>query len=145
MTKEIWINLPVRDINRSREFYQQLGFSPNPRYPDSDEMASFVIGEQNVVLMLFKEDAFREFTDHAISDTGKGTEVLFSIDAGSREEVDEMARRAAEAGGTVYGAPGEKDDWMYGTGFIDPDGHRWSVLHMDRSKMPEKQASKQST
>lgn len=137
MTKEIWINLPVKDIGRSREFYKKLGFRSNPRHPESDDMASLLIGEDDVVLMLFPEAAFKEFADHSVSDTGQGVEVLFSIDAENREEVDEMARKAEKAGGTVYGKPGEKDGWMYGAGFVDPDGHRWSVLHMDMSKMPK--------
>lgn len=137
MTKEIWINLPVKDVNKSREFYKKLGFRPNPRHPESDDMASLLIGDDDVVLMLFPEAAFREFSSHAIADTDKAVEVLFSIDAESPEEVDEMAKKAEAAGGTVYGEPGEKDGWMYGAGFIDLDGHRWSVLHMDMNKMPK--------
>ena len=89
------------------------------------------------MVMLFAENIFESFTRHAITDTKQSTEVLFSIDAESREEVDELAKKAASAGGTVFAQPGEKDGWMYGCGFADPDGHRWNVLYMDMSKLPK--------
>lgn len=137
MTKELWINLPVKDVARSREFYIQIGFKPNPNQPVTDQMAAFLVGEKEIGLMLFPEDQFREFSNHEIPDPKNGTSTLFSIDAESPEEVDNLAEKIKNAGGTIYGEPGEKDGWMYGCGFIDPDGHRWSILHMDMSKMPQ--------
>ena len=137
MTKELWINLPVKDVARSREFYKQLGFKLNPNHPVNDQMAAFLVGEKEIGLMLFAEAQFKEFSDHNIPDPGNGTSTLFSIDAESRQEVDELAEKVKEAGGSIYGEPGEKDGWMYGCGFIDPDGHRWSILFMDMSKMPQ--------
>lgn len=89
------------------------------------------------MIMLFPEPVFKGFAGNEIADTTKGTEVLFSIGAGSPEEVDDMVRRAVSAGGTVYGKTGYKDGWMYAGGFVDLDGHRWNVLHMDMSKMPQ--------
>lgn len=137
MTKELWINLPVKDVARSRDFYIQIGFKPNPNQPATDQMAAFLVGEKEIGLMLFSEDQFREFSNHEIPDLKKGTSTLFSIDAESPEEVDKLAEKIKKAGGTIYGEPGEKDGWMYGCGFIDPDGHRWSILHMDMNKMPK--------
>ncbi len=136
MTKSIWINLPVKDLTKSKAFYNKLGFTPNPQHPDSDNAASFFVGEKEVVLMLFSEAAFQNFTNQAIPDPEQGASVLFSIDAESREEVDELAKKAIEAGGAIYGKPGEQDGWMYGAGFTDPDGHRWNILYMDMSKAP---------
>lgn len=78
---------------------------------------------------------FRSFTDHAVTDTQQGTEVLFSLGADSKEEVDELAKKAEQAGGTVFREP-DGEEWMYGCGFVDPDGHRWNVLYMDMSKVP---------
>ena len=86
--------------------------------------------------MLFKEAVFNGFTKNKIADTSQATEVLFSIDAESRDEVDEMANKAASAGGTVFSQPAELQGWMYGCGFSDPDGHRWNVLFMDITKAP---------
>lgn len=138
MTKEIWINLPVKDINKSKEFFTQLGFLLNPGPGNTADSASFLIGNKKVVMMLFTESTFKNFTGNEIADAKKATEVLFSIDAESREEVDEMANKAVKAGGTIFGQPKESQGWMYGCGFADLDGHRWNVLYMDMSKMPGK-------
>jgi predicted lactoylglutathione lyase len=132
MTKQFWINLPVKDINKSKEFFSQLGFSVN----GNSDQVQVTIGDKNTAVMLFPESTFKNFTRHAIGDTEQATEVLFSIDAESRAEVDEMAKKAVEAGGTLFGEPAENQGWMYGCGFADLDGHRWNVLYMDMSKIP---------
>lgn len=137
MTKELWINLPVKDVARSREFYKQIGFKLNPNHPENDQMAAFLVGEKEIGLMLFSEAQFKEFSAHNIPDPKNGTSTLFSIDAESPEEVDELAEKIRKASGEIFGEPGEKDGWMYGCGFIDPDGHRWSILYMDMTKMPQ--------
>jgi predicted lactoylglutathione lyase len=136
MTKEIWINLPVKNIDRSKAFFTALGFSLNPQFSGTDA-ACVQIGQKGVIMMLFNEVTFEGFTRNKIADTIKGTEVLFSIDAESREEVDEMLSKAIKAGGSVVAESGEKDGWMYGCAFADLDGHRWNVLYMDFSKLPK--------
>ncbi len=83
-----------------------------------------------------EENSFKGFTRTNVADTATNAEVLISIDAESKEEVDELAKKAADAGATIFAKPGEKDGWMYGFGFIDPDNHRWNVLYMDMSRMP---------
>ena len=135
MINDIWINLPVKNIEKSKIFFAELGFEFNKNYGNSPTSACLLIGQKNVVVMLFEESIFKNFTQHEVSDTKQGNEVLFSIGAESREEVDEIARKANEAGGTVFAKPGEKDGWLYGCGFCDLDGHRWNVLYMDMSKM----------
>lgn len=137
MTKELWINLPVKDINKSKEFFTKLGFSFNPKFSNSDESACLVIGTNNVIVMLFKETTFKNFTNNEIADTKKASEVLFSIGADSRVEVDEMANKAQMAGGSIFGQPKEVQGWMYGCGFADLDGHRWNMLYMDMNAMPK--------
>ena len=134
--KQFWINLPVKDVQRSIEFFEKIGFQNSPMHQDSSHLARFFLGEKNVVMMLFPEEAFESFTAHKVSDTATGSEILLNIDAESREEVDAMAERVREAGGRIYAEPGESQGWMYAFGFIDPDGHRWSMLHMDMTKMP---------
>ncbi len=135
MTKEIWFNLPVTNIQKSVDFFTKLGFTPNTRFPFTDSMASFFIGEKKVVMMLFINEQIAEFSGNKVADTTLGTEVLFSIDAESPQEVDEMLKKAEDAGGRIYAHGGEKDGWMYGGGFIDLDGHRWNLLYMDFTKM----------
>lgn len=137
MTKELWINLPVKDVNKSKAFYEGIGFTLNEKYGNNDSSASFMVGTKNIILMLFAEPVFKSFIHHPISDPIQGSEVLFSIDAESREEIDGMAAKAEQFGGTVFGKPGENQGWMYGCGFCDPDGHRWNGLFMDFSKMPK--------
>jgi uncharacterized protein len=135
MIKEFWINLPVKDINKSKEFFTKLGFTLNPRFSNSDEMAGLIIGDKNVIVNLFPESTFKNFTRNEIADPKQATEILLSIDAGSREEVDEMVNKAVKAGGTISSEPGGQG-WMYGCVFADLDGHRWNVLYMDMSNMP---------
>jgi uncharacterized protein len=135
MTKDIWLNLPVKDINKSKEFFAKLGFSFT-QYGNSDDSVGILIGEKNVVVMLFSEATFHFFTKNEVADTAKCTEVLFSLSAESRKEVDEMAKKVTAAGGTVFSKPSEHQDWMYGCGFADLDGHRWNVLYMDMNSMP---------
>ena len=136
MTKELWINLPVRNVRESKEFFTRIGFTLNPGFPDHDEAASILIGEKNIVVMLFPESTFQKFTGNGLVDTAKGTEVLISIDAASKAEVDELIQRAVQAGGQVFGEP-QDQGWMYGAAFADLDGHRWNVLYMDPSQMPK--------
>ncbi|WP_412468615.1 VOC family protein [Pedobacter sp. KLB.chiD] len=136
MIKSLWINLPVRDINKSKAFFTQLGFTLNLQYGSREDSACFIVGESNLVIMLFEEDLYEGFVGTSVADKRNGSEVLFSFDAESPEEVDNLAQKVVAAGGTLYGEPGYKDGWMYGCGFIDLDGQRWSILYMDMSKMP---------
>ncbi|MDQ1143810.1 putative lactoylglutathione lyase [Bacillus sp. SORGH_AS 510] len=136
MSRELWLNLPVREPERAKAFYTQLGFRLNEQYVSQDGSFSMIVGDNQVVLMLFPESIFRRFAGNTVADLRHGTEVLFSLGANSREEVDELALKAERAGGTVFSKPGENGGWMYGCGFADPDGHRWNLLYMDKSKMP---------
>jgi predicted lactoylglutathione lyase len=135
MIQDLWINLPVKDVNKSKEFFAKLGFSFNTRFPDSNTSASLLVGQKNVVVMLFDEPTFKGFTNSQVADTKQASEVLLSIGAQSKDEVDELAKKAVAAGGTSNHQPSEMQGWMYGCLFIDLDGHRWNVLYMDMSKM----------
>lgn len=135
MAKQFWINLPVKDISKSIEFYTGLGFTVNLQ--NDNNQARLTVGEQQVTVMLFQTSQFEKFTQLPISDTNQSVEVLFSVDAESREEVIELANKAVQAGGTIFAEPEESQGWMYGCGFADPDGHRWNVLYMDMSKIPK--------
>jgi uncharacterized protein len=137
MAQEIWINLSVADLSKSVAFFTEIGFAPNPGPGNSEQSASFTIGEKKVVLMLFTPKIFSSFTQNPLSNTAQGSEVLFSIGAESRAQVDDIANRAIAAGGTVFSEPQESQGFMYGCGFCDPDGHRWNALFLDLSKMPQ--------
>ncbi len=136
MTKEMWINLPVKNVNKSKEFFSQIGLSLNEKHT-SGEMVCFEVGEKKMTVLFFAEETFKGFTKSAISDTKAGSEVLISFDAESREDVDETARKVFEAGGTVFSEPAEIQGWMYGFAFADLDGHRWNMVNMDFSRLPK--------
>lgn len=137
MPNDVWINLPVRDVERSRDFFLRIGFALNPQHENGTGAASLVLGDKGIVLMLFPEATFSGFSGQRCADTGAGTEVLFSIGVERREEVDEIVAKAAKAGGSIFSEPKEVHGWMYGAGFADPDGHRWNLLHMDISRIPQ--------
>lgn len=134
MAKQIWLNLPVKEIVQSKIFFTKIGFFFSEQH-DTDNSAAMLVGEKNFVVMLFEESMFEGFVQNKITDTNSSSEVLISIDAESREEVDELAQKVIEAGGTVFAKPAESQGWMYGCGFADLDGHRWNVLFMDFSKL----------
>nr|WP_294928059.1 VOC family protein [uncultured Flavobacterium sp.] len=134
MTKQIWLNLPVKNVAKAKDFFWKIGFSFNEQH-DTPSSTCMVIGEGNFVVMLFEELLFKSFSQNELTDTQSGSEILISIDAESKEEVDALAEKVTEAGGTVFSPPAESQGWMYGFGFADLDGHRWNVLYMDFSKL----------
>jgi Predicted lactoylglutathione lyase len=135
MPTKIFVNLPVKDLQRSINFFSHLGFTFNPQFTD-DKAACLVIHEGSIYAMLITEPFFKTFTKKEISDSTKTTEVLLALDAESRNAVDVMVRKATEAGGSVYMEP-QDHGWMYGHSFADPDGHQWEILYMDESAIPE--------
>ncbi len=135
MAKDFWVNLPVKNIELSKAFFKELGFIFNEKHGNSANSAALLIGEKNTVVMLFDEPTFKGFAGQEINDTLVSSEVLLSIDAQSKEEVDEMIAKAIQAGGKSNHVPKEMQGWLYGSIFQDLDGHRWNVLYMDMSKM----------
>ena len=135
MTKQIWLNLPVKNIEKSKQFFSSIGFSFNEEYSNGHS-ACMLVGDKNFVVMLFEESLFGNFVQNTIVDTQTHSEMLISIDAESRNEVEELAQKVEKAGGVLFAKPAENQGWMYGCGFSDLDGHRWNVLFMDYSKLP---------
>ena len=136
MIKKVWLNLPVKNIEISKKFFLEIGFSFNEQYA-TPHSTCLSVGENNFAVMLFEETQFASCIQNKITDTQSSSEVLISIDAESRTEVDEFAKKVEEAGGTVFAKPAEIQGWMYGCGFADLDGHRWNMLYMDFSKVPK--------
>lgn len=136
MTKELWINLPVKDVKKSKEFFTRIGFTPEESH-ETAEMTCVKVGEKNIAVLLFAEETLKGFMKTEISDTRAGSEVFISFDAASREEVDETAKKVWDAGGNIFSEPAEIQGWMYGFAFADLDGHRWNQIYMDSGKMPK--------
>ena len=133
MSREIFVNLPIRDMERTKAFFSSLGFSFNPQFTN-DKGACMVIGEHSFVMLLV-EPFFQTFTKKPVADATKSTEVLVCLSCTSRAEVDDLVRKALAAGGTAPQAP-QDHGFMYGHGFEDPDGHLWELVWMDPNAAP---------
>jgi predicted lactoylglutathione lyase len=129
----LFVNLSVRDLDKSKAFFARLGFEFNPQFTD-DKAACMVVSDQCSV-MLLTQKFFKTFTRKEICDTSSHTEGLFALSCASKEEVDQMVKTAVEAGGK-HAADKLDHGFMYGWSFYDLDGHHWEVLWMDMSKMP---------
>lgn len=134
MAKQIFVNLPVKDLKKSIVFFENLGFTFNQQFTD-ENTGCLIIGE-HIFAMLLVEKFFKTFTNKEICDATKATEVLIAIDAESKNKVDEMVKKAVAAGGSIYKEP-QDHGWMYQHSFADLDGHQWEILYMDDTAMPK--------
>lgn len=133
MARQIYVNLPVRDLPRTREFFSALGFTFEPKF-SNDDAACMVIAE-NIFAMLLVEPFFRGFTRKTICDTTQSTEVLICLSCDSRQHVKDLVAKAVAAGGTI--AREEKDHgFMYEHAFEDLDGHTWELVYMEADAVP---------
>jgi uncharacterized protein len=132
MITNIFVNLPVKDLNKTVEFFTKLGFTFNPQF--TDENATCMIVGKDIFVMLLVEKFFKTFTKKEISDTTKNTEAIVALFAQSREEVDQMMDKVLGAGGREARDP-QDHGWMYGRSFEDINGHLWEIFYMDESAM----------
>ena len=132
MSRMIFVNLPVTDLDRSIRFYEAIGARKEPKF--SNEAAAMMVFSNTISVMLLTHPFYSGFTGKAIADAHQTSEVLLAISAESPEAVDAMVDAAAAAGGKAD--PGPKQDMgglMYGRSFEDPDGHHWEPVWMDAS------------
>jgi uncharacterized protein len=127
-SRKIFVNLAVRDLKKSMQFFSTLGFEFNPKFTD-DNAACMIVSDEAFV-MLLTEPFFKTFTRREPCDTTRHTEALVALSCGSREEVDQLVKKAVAAGGTHAMEP-QDHGFMYGWSFYDPDGHHWEVFWMD--------------
>jgi predicted lactoylglutathione lyase len=128
MATQIFVNLPVKNLNRSVEFFTRLGFTFNPHF--TDETATCMVVAENIFVMLLTEAKFRAFTPKQICDATRSAEVMLAVTRKSRADVDEMVRKAVAAGGSTYNEP-QDYDFMYSHGFQDLDGHIWEPFFIE--------------
>jgi uncharacterized protein len=130
---KIFVNLPVKDLNKAKDFFAKLGYGFNAQFTD-DTAASLIVSE-DIYVMLLTHDKFKQFTPKEICDATKSSEALICLSCESRAKVDEQVRKAVAAGGTTHAAA--KDyGFMYGHGFQDLDGHIWELIWMDPKGAP---------
>ena len=133
MSTKIFVNLPVKDLDRTVAFFTALGFRFNPQF--TNEKATCMIISEEAFVMLLVEPFFKGFTPKPVADATKSTEVLLCLSADSRADVDQMVANAVAAGGKTP-TPPQDHGFMYQHGFEDLDGHLWEVAYMDMTAFP---------
>ena len=133
MATKIFINLPVKDLDKSISFFTNLGFSFNPQF--TDEKAGCMVISDTIFAMLLTENYFKTFTKKEVSDAKTVTEVLIALDTNSKEEVQQIVAKAKKSGATIYNEP-QDHGWMYQHSFADLDGHQWEFVYMDQTQLP---------
>ncbi|GAA4662639.1 MULTISPECIES: VOC family protein [Amycolatopsis] len=136
MSTKIFVNLPVKDLTKSLEFFAKLGYSSNPQF--TDENAGCVVISEHIYAMLLTEPFFKNFTKKAIVDATTSTEVITALSTDTREAVDELVDKALAAGAQVANEPMDMG-FMYSRSFSDLDGHLWEVVYMDPNHVQEQQ------
>jgi len=131
MPRQIFINLPVKDLGKSKDFFGTLGFSFKQQFTNDD--AACLIVADNISVMLLSHDHFKKFTKKEICDSTKSTEALLCLSCQSRAEVDDLVAKAVGSGGSIPREP-EDHGFMYGHAFEDLDGHTWELIYMEDNK-----------
>jgi len=126
-TRKIWANLGVENLDRTSKFYTDLGFKSNGA---SEELTSFFFGEEDFIIHFFRKEILKDGMKGEILDLTRGNEIIFTLSAGSREEVDSWEEEVRKAGGSIISGAEEFGKGYYGFVFADPDGHRFNVFFM---------------
>ena len=126
--RQIFVNLPVKDLERSKKFFGTLGFSFNPQFSD-DNAACMVVEKDVIHVMLLTEPFFKTFTPRAVADAKRATEVLVCLSCSSDREIDDLVAKASASGGKPVREP-QDHGFIYQHGFEDLDGHIWELVHM---------------
>lgn len=128
MATSIFVSLPVKDVKKSKRFYEAIGFKSNPQF--EDETAVCMVVSETIYVMLETHEKFKMLSSKEIADTSKAYTSLHSLSCESRSAVDTLVTKAIEAGGSKAHEP-EDHGFMYQSGFYDPDGHGWGIFWMD--------------
>ena len=127
---KIWSNLGVSDLERTVKFYNALGFKPNGKHSVTKELTSFLVGDDDFVMHFFLKDILETNMKVKIADTKNAIEVMFTLSAESKDQVDKWAKEVEKAGGKIISKPEEFGEGYYGFVFADPDGHTFNVFYM---------------
>ena len=134
MATQIFVNLPVKDLNRSVAFFTALGYTFNPQFTD-ENATCMIVSEEHIYVMLLVDTYFQTFTSKTIVDAKTSTEVLLCLSCESRTQVDELVAKAVAAGGTTP-TPAKDHGFMYQHAYQDLDGHVWELVYMAPGAVP---------
>ena len=129
MSTKIFVNLPVKNLTLSIQFFAKLGFNFNPKF--TDDTATCMIISETIFVMFLTYEKFKTFTPNPISDAKSTTESIVCLSCDSKEKVDKIVKEAVDAGGHIYSEP-QDHGFMYGHGFQDLDGHIWELIYMEK-------------
>jgi uncharacterized protein len=135
MSRMIFINLPVADLERSKAFYEAVGAANNPQF--TDETAACMVVSDTIHVMLLTHDKWRQFTSKEIPDARRSAQVLLCLSEDSKDGVSALVEKAVAAGGSADPTPTQDFGFMFGRSFEDPDGHIWEVMWMDMAATSE--------
>ena len=128
MSTKIFVNVPVKNLDRSKEFFTAIGFSINPQF--TDETAACVVISEDIYAMILTYEKFKQFTPKEIPDATKTSQVLLALSFESRDKVNEIADKALAAGGSIANQP-QDYGFMFTRSINDPDGHIWEFFWMN--------------
>ncbi len=128
--KRIWANFAVSDLGRTTRFYNALGFEPNGKHSVTNELTSFLVGDDNFAINFFLKDILQPAMKGELTDPKVSNEIIFTLSAESKSEVDNCAKEVEKAGGKLISEPEEFGEGYYGFVFADPDGHKFNVFYM---------------
>jgi predicted lactoylglutathione lyase len=134
MTKMIFVNLPVTDLEKSKAFYEAVGAPNNPQF--TDETAACMVFSETIHVMLLTHDKWRDFTSKKIPNAHESAQVLLCLSSDTKDGVSDLVEKAIVAGGKPDPTPTQDFGFMFGRSFEDPDGHIWEVMWMDMSAVP---------
>ncbi len=135
MATQIFVNLPVKDLNRSMDFWKKVGYTFNEQFTDENAAALVIDDDAGIYAMLLTESFFQSFHKSEIADPARQREVIVALGVDSKDRVNELVDNALAAGAKATAEP-QDEGFMYSRGFFDPDGHHWEIHWMDLSAIP---------
>lgn len=129
--ENVWLNLPVKDLDKTDKFYKSIGFKPNGKKYKNEQLVSFLAGTNKVVVHFFKQKIFEKFTGTKACNTSKSSEIIITIGSKTKKEIEKITDKVEKAGGKVIAKPNRYDGY-FGSTFSDPDGHKWNFLLLEK-------------
>ncbi len=129
--ENVWLNLPVKDLDKTDQFYKAIGFKPNGKKYKNEELVSFVAGTNKLIVHFFRQKIFEKFVSSKATNTAKSNEVIITIGSKTKKEIEKIAAKVEKAGGKVIAKPARYDGY-FGSTFADPDGHKWNFLLLEK-------------